>query len=261
MSEELEEKKTLEREQYSFSKLSTWWQCPYGFYLKYIEHQKGIGNAFSSYGSFVHELLEKYAKGDAEIWDLPSMYEWEFDVAVPEKFPWNKFVKLRDTYYQQGLDFLQTFEGYDNYKILGVEQEFTKEIDDWTLSGFIDLLFEDENGKLIIRDYKSKAGFKNAEELKKYARQLYLYSTYVKDTYGRFPDELQFLCFRKKQLIKLDFDENAFNEAIEWAKNTVSEIRNAFDYPPMNRPCDDFYADNLCNHRKTCIFRKKKKEE
>lgn len=242
------------KEQYSFSKLSSWWQCKYGFYQRYIEHKPGIGNAFSSYGSYVHSIMEKYANGEIDIWNLVDTYEWGFEVAVPEKFPWNKYVSLKDSYYSQGEDFLKNFQGYDNYEILGVEQEFTIPVDDWELIGFIDLLFKDENGRLVVRDYKSKASFKNEEEKKKYTRQLYLYSTYVKEKYGRFPDELQFLMFRKNTLIKIDFNEGDYNEAIEWAKNTVAEIRGAFDYPPAALECKDFYAENLCNHREYCEF-------
>lgn len=243
---------TPDIERYSFSKLSSWWVCPYGWKLRYIDHLSGVGNAFSSYGSFVHSLMERYAKGELEIWDLPTTYEWEFDTAVPEKFPYNKFVVLRDSYYKQGLEFLQNFQGYENYRILDVEKNFDAPIDDWIFNGIIDLIFEDDNGKLIIRDYKSKASFKNATEQAEYARQLYLYSTYVKDTYGRFPDELQFLMFRKQTLITIPFDEAAYNEARTWAIETVQAIRDAFDYPPK---CDAFYAANLCNHRDYCDLR------
>ena len=75
------------KERYSFSKLSAWWVCPYGYFLRYIERKTGIGNAFASYGTLVHEIMEKYAKGEAELWDLPQMFEWLFDSAVQEKFP------------------------------------------------------------------------------------------------------------------------------------------------------------------------------
>lgn len=250
-------------ERYSFSKLSAWWTCPYGYYQRYIEHKAGIGNAFASFGTFVHELMEKYAKGEAELWDLPQMYEWQFDTAVPEKFPYNKFVDLRDSYYAQGLNFLKTFEGYEGLKILGVEEEFVIPIDDWQFNGFIDLVFQDKDGRLIIRDYKSKASFKNEDEKYKYARQLYLYSLYVKEKYGRYPDELQFLMFRKqKDPVRIAFNSNDLEESLQWAKDTVRIIRNAFDYPAQ---CDDFYAENLCNHREYCPlkppskFKKKKR--
>lgn len=237
-------------EKYSFTKLNAWWICPYGWKLKYIERQNGIGNAFSSYGTFVHELMEKYAKGEAELWDLPQLYEWGFEAAIPEKFPFNKHVDLHDSYYSQGLEFLKTFQGYDKYKIHGVEQVFECKVDDWVFTGIIDLLFEDEEGKLIIRDYKSKASFKNEDEKREYARQLYLYSMYVKEKFGRFPDELQFLMFRKQRTpTVIKFNEADYEEALWWAKNTVDVIRRATDYPPR---CEQFYADNLCNHREYC---------
>lgn len=246
-------------ERYSFSKLSSWWVCPYGYYQRYIEHKAGIGNAFASFGTLVHELLEKYAKGEAELWDLPQMYEWMFDAAVPEKFPYNRYTNLKKSYYEQGLSFLKRFQGYENVEILGVEEEFTVDIDDWQLTGFIDICFRDENGKLIIRDYKSKASFKNDAERHQYARQLYLYSIYVHQKYGVYPDELQFLMFRKKdEPVRIEFNMDDFNEAVQWAKDTVQIIRGAIDYPAQ---CEDFYASNLCNHREYCLLKPKNKHK
>lgn len=247
------ESKSLE--QYSFSKLSTWWTCPYGYKLKYIDHKSGIGNAFSSFGTLVHSLMERYAKGELELWDLPSVYEWEFPSAVTEKFPWNKYVDLSKSYYEQGLAFLKAFQGYEKCKLLGVEDEFQLQIDDWMFVGIIDLVFEDEDGRLIVRDYKSKASFKDEKEQMKYARQLYLYSLFVKEKYGRYPDELQFLMFRKQTLVRIPFSQDALNEAVKWASDTVRIIREAFDYPPT---CENFYGDNLCNHREYCELKPKK---
>lgn len=201
--------------------------------------------------------MEKYAKGEAELWDLPQMYEWQFDTAVPEKFPYNGYVDLRKNYYAQGLNFLKTFEGYEGMKILGVEEEFLLPIDDWQFTGFIDLVFWDKNGRLIIRDYKSKAAFKNENEKHEYARQLYLYSLHVKEKYGQYPDELQFLMFRKqKDPVRIPFNVDDLQEALQWARNTVHEIRDAFDYPAR---CESFYAENLCNHREYCPLKLKQK--
>ena len=242
-------------EQYSFSKLSTWWTCPYGYKLKYIDHKPGIGNAFSSFGTLVHSIMERYSKGELELWDLPAVYEWEFETAVPEKFPWNKYVNLRNSYYEQGLSFLKSFQGYNNCKLLGIEDDFRLQIDDWIFVGIIDLVFEDEDGRLIIRDYKSKASFKDEKEQQKYARQLYLYSLYVKEKYGRYPDELQFLMFRKQDTVKIPFNQDDLNEAVKWATDTVRIIREAFDYPST---CESFYGDNLCNHREYCELKPKK---
>ena len=135
--------------------------------------------------------LWRYAKGELTLWDLVGIYEWEFDAAVPEKFPSTKYCKdMRKLYYDQGLEYLKNFAGYDDRKILEVESQFDYEIDDWTFNGVIDLVFEDKDGKLIIQDYKSKSSFKNKREQAEYARQLYLYALFVKKKYGRYPDIL-----------------------------------------------------------------------
>ena len=239
-------------EQYSFSKLSSWHVCPYGYMLRYEEHKEGIGNAFSSHGKFVHSIMERYAKGELKTDDLPFVYEWGFDTEVTEEFPYNKYADLRAGYYNQGLDFLKKFKGYEKYKILGVEEEFAIPIDDWTFVGIIDLVFCDESDRLIIRDYKSKASFKNESEMRQYARQLYLYSIYINQKYNRYPDLLQFYMFMKQQIISIDYNISDLEEALKWASDTVNEIRNAFNYPPYY---NDFYCGNLCNFRDFCEFK------
>lgn len=177
------------KERYSFSKLSTFNDCKYAYWLTYIEHQKGTGNCFSSFGTEVHSIMERYAKGKLSLWDLASTYEKEFDAAVPEEFPSFPFCQdMRGLYYEQGLNYLRNFGGYPKYKILGVESQFDIAIDDWVFNGIIDLVYEDEQGRLVVHDYKSKSSFKNKAEQKKYARQLYLYSLHIKEKYGKYPD-------------------------------------------------------------------------
>lgn len=241
------------KERYSFTKLSSFNNCKYGYKLTYIDHCKGIGNCFSSYGSHVHSIMERYAKGELNLWDLPSVYEWEFDSAVPESFPKSRFCKdMRKLYYEQGLTFLNNFSGYDEIDILGVEETFEYPIDDWIFTGVIDLIIRDKDGKLIVQDYKSKSAFKNKAEQAEYARQLYLYSLYVKEKYGKYPDLLRFVMFRKENIIDIPFNAAGADEAVGWAKETVKKIRECEDFSPS---CEEFFAENLCNHREYCINR------
>ena len=162
------------KERYSFSKLSSFHNCKWGYQLTYIDHCERCDNAFAQYGSLVHSIMERYAKGKLNLWDLVDVYKREYS-GITEKFPHSAFCNLEDLYYKQGIQFLSNFSGYDKYKILEVESEFELEIDDWLFTGIMDLLFEDENGKLILLDYKSKSSFKNKKEKIEYARQLYLY--------------------------------------------------------------------------------------
>jgi len=242
-----------EKERYSFSKLSTFLTCKHGFYQRYIEHEKGIGNCFSSYGTLLHSILERYSRGELGLWDLVDVYEDEFDIAVPEPFPNTKFCPdMRKLYYDQGIDFLQNFNGHPDAKILEIESEFDIDIDDWIFTGVIDLALLEEGDRLTIEDYKSKGSFKNKAEQKEYARQLYLYAPYIKQKYGRYPDTLRFLLVRKQKSIIVPFKENDLEEAMSWARATVAAIRECFDYSPSPEP---FFCNQLCNHRETCEYK------
>ncbi len=238
------------KERFSFSKLSSFHTCKYGYKLTYIDHKKGCGNCFSSYGVEVHSIMERFAKGQLDLWNLADTYEWEFDTAVPELFPSTKFCKdMRKLYYDQGLEYLNNFPGYPGKKILEVEAQFDYDIDDWVFNGVIDLVFEDEEGKLVIQDYKSKSSFKSKKEQAEYARQLYLYSLHIKEKYGRYPDLLRFMMFRKNATVDIPFETEKLNEAVDWAKDTVRQIRDCRDYSPT---CDEFFSQYLCNHREYC---------
>lgn len=64
-----------------------------------------------------------------------------------------------------------------------------------------------------------------------------------------YPDILRFMMFRKNMSIDIPFDESSLNEALSWARETVKEIRECWDFTPT---CDEFFSENLCNHREYC---------
>lgn len=221
--------------------------------MRYIFGLRGDENAFAQSGKLAHSILERYAKGELELFELSEVFEKEFQETVTEKFP--KFFKdLRSIYYNDTLKYFNNFEGFGNYKILAVEDRFKTEIDDWIFIGIIDLLLEDENGNIIIEDHKSKSSFKNKAEQKKYARQLYLYAHYIIKKYGKRPIKLVFNMFRKQDLVEIPFSDEDYNEALSWARNTVTKIREEEDYKPTY---DEFFCNNLCDFRERfCRFKK-----
>lgn len=234
---------------YSFSKLSSFDTCPYCWYLKYIEHKKGKTNAFSSYGTFVHKLLEQYAKGEVKLNDLSFLYEWEYEDAIPEEFPPSRFSDLGELYHRQGLEFFQNFEGFPDYEIIGSEIKFEIEIGNSKFIGIIDLLLKDKEGHYVIVDYKSKGKFKSKKEKAEYARQLYLYAMYVKEKFGEFPKEMKFYLIRARDTVEIVFDEKALQEAIDWMEKTIEDIENAWVY---EKTPDEFFCNYICDYRDEC---------
>jgi len=244
--------------QVSFSKMQTFHQCKYQFWQSYVltkDDPRKLPkeeNAFAEYGSFVHSLLEKHAKGELEVYELSQEYVRRFSLSVLCSFPESAFVDMEEQYYNDGLKFFDNYDGLYGYKIIGIEDEFCDSVsEDISLKGFIDLVLEDSDGRLIIQDWKSKSRFKTKKEQREYARQLYLYSLHVKNKYERYPDVLRFYMFRKQNVVDIPFDENDFQEAMDWMNQTASQISSCEEWTPS---CDEWFCTKLCDYRNSCPY-------
>lgn len=210
-----------------------------------------INNAFAQYGSLAHSILERYAKGGLEVYELCDAFRSEFCDEVTMDFPPIGKGDLRESYFNSAIEFFTNFDGYDDYEILAAEDEFIENINnDYNLKGYIDLLVRDKSdGKLMIIDHKSKSSFKSKLEKKQYARQLYLYCLRVYRKYGEYPKQMIFNMFRKQQDVVIDFDMAEYNDTLRWMNDTVYEIRKCYQYPPNY---DDFACKYLCDFRESC---------
>lgn len=233
--------------EYSYSRLTAFETCPYGWYLSYIEQTPDEGNAFSDYGTLVHSIVERYAKGVLPLWDLGKAYKDEFENAV-RTFPPNKYTNLKRSYYEAGLEYLNNFRGYDDCKVLACERWFSIPMGGFMYRGIIDLLLEDKYGYIILVDYKSKSGFASKKERDMYLRQLYTYCMWVYKRYGRPPDTLRFEFIRGVPFETV-FDATAYRAAIDWVYATVQQIESTWAYPA--KP-NQWYCSELCGHRSIC---------
>ena len=100
----------LETMQWSFSRLNSYYNCPYEWKLHYLECNKSENGFFGEYGSLIHKILEKYEKGELSLFELNKYYEEHFDEDVPHDAPPNKFVNIRQSYYDKGIDYLDNID-------------------------------------------------------------------------------------------------------------------------------------------------------
>ena len=258
-------------DRYSFSKLSTIHQCPYSYDLYYNQKIEGKSNGMAQCGSLVHSILERYFKEELLQFELADTFLNEFDEKVPNgvyiTFP-NGFKKdMTDKYKEQCVDFLSNFDEIEGLDVIGIEENFNllTKIKDKSiiLNGFIDIIAKDKDENFYIIDWKSKSKFKNKKEIKEYARQLYLYSIYIKYKYGKMPKEIWFYQFRIGHIEKIVFNEEDFNEALEWTYNTVEKIENEQFFLPINfskfnTPTElndaKFFCSNLCDYSDICDY-------
>lgn len=234
---------------WSFSRISTYDTCPYEFYLVYKQGAESEQNVFAQYGSYVHSILEKYYNDELTEFDLSDYYREHYKEEVNLTFP--KFIN-GDKYFADAYAYLSNITSVkDKYNILGVEKFIKTKINGYNFNGIIDLLLEDKETKdLVVYDHKSKGEFKSKKELANYARQLYLYSHWVKETYGKFPTLLIFNLFRKGEEIVIPFKEEDYNATLEWFTSKIEEINLTEEYSAKKK--SDFYCKNLCGVRNLC---------
>jgi hypothetical protein len=215
--------------------------------------ERGEGNSFAEYGTLVHQIFEDYTSGKLEVYELVDEFERQYDSRVWD-FPPNKYVDLSESYKNQGIEYFTTFDGFDNYKILGTEKKLNFEIGGYKITGYIDSILEDENENIIIQDYKSKAKFKSKLEKKEYARQLYIYAIEIINEYKKNPSKLIFNMFRKGEIVEIPFNIKELEEAKKWVLDTIDAISKEENFEAT---VNDFFCNTLCNHRSQCLERLK----
>lgn len=237
----------LDAMDWSYTRVSSFDQCPRMFDLTYLQCKDRAENAFAQWGSFGHSLLERYFRQQIELLDMPSIYESEYSTEVSERFP---FPRLEEIYYKRGLAYFNEFSGQigDEVEILGVEEQYSSTLGGRPVVGIIDLIPKNESG-LIVCDHKSRGKWKSKEERRKYLRQLNLYAFRLKEKYGEWPAELWFNKFREGCLDREPFSETVAQADRDWFLRSIDNIYQTESFPA--RP-DSFFCDHLCSVREHC---------
>lgn len=243
---------------YSYSQLSTFDECPYAFYMSKIEEGiERVSNGFAEQGSLVHDLIDKWAKGDLCKEDLPGEYERRYPLEVKTPFPPMLASRGYDeSTFLKGLDYFMNFDEFDGYKVIGTETTYTTDIGGRSFIGIVDMVVRDTvTDELIIVDHKSKSlsSFKKAEGTM--YRQLYLYSKFIYEKYNVWPDRLMFNLFKEGGLKKsIPFVKADYDKTLSWAKKTIKTIES-YDLIDWltTKENKDFYCTQLCDVRTNCF--------
>lgn len=249
---------------WSFSRLSAFYNCKKEWYWQYVLANRGAESSFGQFGSFCHEILEKYAKGELDLFSLAPYYEEHYSERITLPFPPNNYVDLAQKYYDMGLEYFSSLAlNLDRYEILGVEKEVHFNIGGKEFIGFIDLLLKDKlTGEITILDHKSatlkilksgKVSKADQAHFEDFKRQLYLYSIPVIKEYGHV-DKLKWNMFKQGTFIEISWDKNEFEDALQWAEDTLKLIENETEFAAEP---DEFYCRNLCSMREDyCPYRR-----
>lgn len=257
----------LDNMEFSFSRLHQFEECPYAFYLKKIEGEElDEGNYYSDIGGYVHEINEMIFKGELSIDDAADyfMEHYEENVSYPAR---QSTVEKK---YCQALEYFAEFdlEKLQDYEVLGVEMEVHFKIGKYSMIGYIDLLLRHkETGEILLVDHKSAGRFfgKNGQPLKSqadnlaaYSKQMYLYSKAVYDLYGKYPDKIIWNHFFDKNISVIEFNQEDYEAALNWALETIEKIYQEEEFPAKK---SYMLCHVLCGFRNSCLYASEEDEE
>ena len=204
----------------------------------------------------MHSIMQQYLTGVLTKNELVPYYLTHFLTEITEKAPTQK---IYQNYLEQGRQYLKTLS-FPVRKILKVEDEMHFEFAGYPFTGFLDLMSEDEDGKLYITDHKSRALKPRSNrskptlsdvELDKYLRQLYIYAHAVHSLYGRYPDYLEFNCFRTNTWICEPFSIERMQEVEKWARDLIKRITSESEW---NAHLEFWFCRLLCDVADECEY-------
>ena len=240
---------------WSYSRVSSFADCPYAWFLHYIHGEEEAPMFYASYGSFVHSLIERYYRGELRADELPSVFLQGFSSQVEGKRPPDETVFK---YIHSGLDYFRSFKPFP-YEPLAIEERLEFDLDGIPFVAYPDFVGHDGDSVGLV-DHKSrllkprsnrKKPTAKDVELDEMLRQLYLYAHGIRQKYGVFPSELCFNCFRGGVLIREPFCQAAYEAAKDWAKREIECIAEEENFRPR---LDFFRCHWICPFHKECCY-------
>lgn len=267
---------------YSFSKLSTYHQCPYQYFLKYVLAQRSEENIYTLLGSTIHSIVEYLQEDKITKEEGLERFnsELEFNKILGFTFGSDKIEK---NYKESIQNFIKNFEKVHHHNF-EIEKKVEFEIEGHKLIGYIDLLLYNSDGSVTIIDYKSSTKY-SKEKMKENGRQLVLYGLAMESLGYKVKDlrwnMLKYATIagkgnRTKTVIRSElfgnedlaqcyvsypFNNETKEDTIKWVISTIKEIElkdELFDYWGTNY--SSYFCNNLCgfSHKcETCKLNKK----
>ena len=250
---------TLDVMKYSFSSVSSFETCPYGFKLTYLDAVPRESNFFSVFGSYCHDILEKFFRGELEVWDLADYYEenyTKFMTIPPPPYP----AGMGSQYFDDGLFFFENFEfDKDKYEILLIEDKIELKHKDFSLVIKPDLILKNkETGKLVLLDYKTsklKGNKYDDKKMEDYKRQFYLYVFFYWIAKGIEIDKIFVWFIRNNQFKEIPIDRFKMQETIEWFENGITKIKNEMEWKANTDKSNNYFCSFLCSVKNSCIYK------
>ena len=240
----------------SFSKFSTYEQCPKQFWYQYVLNALPANQEQSALykGSTFHEIVEESAKRQKEgntddTAKLFSELQTKWD---PKKYLTSSVQKEQQDRKSltPALESYQKWSSSNPNEIVALELPFTTYIGGFKVNGVIDRLEKTPEGEYVVIDYKT--GGKNKKVDARNSPQLNLYALALKENpdYGKLPTKAVFFYVEKpegEQLFEYEVEAEKVEEVKGILEGYVKAIQEKeFDATPEMFTCKWCQYSDIC---------------
>lgn len=241
----------MARDYISASSINLFLQCPVAYMLKYqLElDTRETDLSFAKYGTLVHKICENIANGEY-LFEDEAIQEYE-----------SEFTECGvnfDNYFEAGKEGIKNqWKFFENFKIEAIGAEVKFDVKPFEhipkFFGYIDLVYRNENGDLVVRDYKTSKPY-TSDQLSKQI-QPYFYSEACLEIYGELPKyfEFDFIRFNQKATIVTN------EEFLEFNRLRMKGIWNKISNVDVKCNYDSYYCGHFCGSSEHCPLAKMKR--
>ncbi len=229
----------------SKSKINTYLKCPLEFKFQYIDEIEAEPNKYMVLGSDVHSVAETFADKFGDELDEVNINNELIKIMNDLDIGYD----ITEHVDNLSLFFKEVFVDND-YKLFSQEEYLLDEEN--RFSGICDIILEDENGDLVVIDYKTSS----SNSFHKYRRELCYYKLLVENVYNRDVSSVGIFFTRNGRLRLLDVcDEDNkrkyLNDAeISQAVDTLHYVRKQINNE--NFPAKRQFLCKYCTYRHIC---------
>lgn len=230
----------------SKSKINTYLKCPLEFKYQYIDEIETPPNKYMALGSDVHLIAEKFADkfgdnlDDVDIENELLKIAHELDITYDLS---NHIEGLSEFFREVFVD--------NDYSLYSQEEYLHDETH--RFSGICDIILEDENGALVVIDYKTG----NSSSFSKYRLELCYYKLLVENVYEREVSSVGIFFTKNGRLRLLDVcdEENKrkflhsreIDEAIDTFYYVREQVNKGNFYPKRQFLCKYCTYKHICD--------------
>lgn len=229
----------------SKSKINTYLKCPLEFKFQYIDEIEAEPNKYMVLGSDVHSVAETFADKFGDQLDEVNIHNELIKIMNDLDIGYD----ITEHVDNLSLFFKEVFVDND-YKLFSQEEYLLDEEN--RFSGICDIILEDENGDLVVIDYKTSS----SNSFHKYRRELCYYKLLVENVYDRQVSNVGIFFTRNGRLRLLEVcDEDnkrkyLNDEEISQAVDTLHNVRKQINNE--NFPAKRQFLCKYCTYRHIC---------